>query len=151
MRPDIKVTLVESVNKKAQFLEHVVEKLGLTNCAVASARAEEVGQHIDYRETYDIAIARAVALLPILAEYLLPLVKVGGIAVAQKILKEMTEGDGGRTEIDAALPAIALLGGKLKEVIPVSDLKHLIVIEKISPTPIEYPRRPGMPAKTPLA
>ena len=150
VRPDIQVTLVESVNKKAQFLEHVVEKLELKNCTVASARAEEVGQHIDYREKYDIAIARAVALLPILAEYLLPLVKVGGIAIAQKILKEMTEGDGGRTEIDAALPAIAALGGKLKEVIPINGLKHLIVIEKISPTPIDYPRRAGMPAKTPI-
>lgn len=160
-RPDIQITLVESVNKKAQFLEHVIEKLELKNCTVASARAEEVGQHPDYREKYDIAIARAVALLPILAEYLLPLVKVGGIAVAQKMLKEMTEGDGGRTEIDAALPAIATLGGKLKEVIPVgephstpetpaSGQRHLIVIEKISPTPAEYPRRPGMPAKTPI-
>jgi len=150
VRPDIQVTLVESVNKKAQFLEHVIEKLELKNCTVASARAEEVGQHVDYREKYDIAIARAVALLPILAEYLLPLVKIGGIAVAQKILKEMNEGDGGRTEIDAALPAITALGGKLKEVIPVAGLKHLIVIEKISPTPIEYPRRAGMPAKTPI-
>lgn len=146
--PSIRLTLVESVGKKADFCRHVTEKLGLENVEVIQGRAEEVGQQQDHREQYDWALARAVAILPVLAEYLLPLVRIGGGMIAMK-------GESAPAEAHAAERAMRLLGGSLKRMIPVAlpgvaDERYLVVIEKVVATPHQYPRRIGLPAKKPL-
>ncbi|RJP49955.1 MAG: 16S rRNA (guanine(527)-N(7))-methyltransferase RsmG [Anaerolineaceae bacterium] len=146
--PNMRVTLVESVGKKAMFCQHIVSKLGLEDVEVIHARAEEVGQNPAHRETYDYAVARAVANLNILSEYLLPLVKVGGIMLAQK-------GEGGPAEAQSAEKAMKLLGGKLKQLIPVNlpgvaDDRYLVLVDKVAATPPKYPRNAGMAAKAPL-
>jgi 16S rRNA (guanine527-N7)-methyltransferase len=148
VRPQMRVTLLESTGKKTLFLEHLVQELALGGVDVVKVRAEELGRHPDHREASHVALARAVARLPVLVEYALPLVEVGGVFVAQK-------GDEVKDEVEAASTAIELLGGRLREVItvalPRSDVaRHLVVIEKATPTPERYPRRPGMPAKRPL-
>ena len=103
--PNIQLTLVESVGKKADFCRHVVEVLNLDKVEVLTCRAEEMGQDRNHRERYDWAVARAVAALPVLAEFLLPLVKIGGSILAQK-------GEAGPAEAHAADKAIRLLGGR---------------------------------------
>lgn len=148
LRPEMHLTLVESTGKKAAFLEHIVQVLGLSSVTILALRAEEVGQLPEHREAYCWAIARAVAPLPVLAEYLLPLARVGGCALAQK-------GRGAKTEAAAAQNAIAQLGGELADVTPVNipgldEERALIVLNKNAPTPVAYPRRAGMPAKRPL-
>lgn len=147
-RPDLTVVLVEATRKKCDFMEAMIKDLKLYNIFVVNARAEDVGRDPDHREYYDVAVARAVAALPVLAEYLLPLVKVGGVAIAQKS-KDLAE------EIERAETAILLLGGLDAEVKPVvvpglSDERNLIVIDKLAATPDEYPRRVGVPAKSPI-
>ncbi len=147
-RPDLTVVMVEATRKKCEFLEAMIKELKVYNVFVVNARAEEVGRDPDHREYYDVAIARAVADLPVLTEYLLPLVKVGGVAIAQKS-KNVAE------EVERADSAILLLGGLDAEVIPVSvpglpDERNLIVIEKLAETPEEYPRRVGVPSKNPI-
>ena len=146
--PNLKLTLVESVGKKAKFCQHIVDALSLKNVDVIHARAEEVGQDSKHREKYDWAAARAVANLSELSEYLLPLVKIGGAMLAQK-------GESGPAEAQTAENAMKLLGGKLKQLIPVNlpgvtDNRYLIVVEKVAATPPKYPRKPGIPAKQPL-
>lgn len=146
--PQMHVTLVESVGKKAMFCQHIVSKLGLEHIDVIKTRAEEIGQKTEHRESYDYAVARAVANLNILSEYLLPLVKIGGNVLAQK-------GETAHAEAQSAEKAIALLGGKLKQIIPVqlpgvADERFLVLIEKTHATPEKYPRKAGIPAKTPL-
>jgi 16S rRNA (guanine527-N7)-methyltransferase len=146
--PNLKLTLVESVGKKAMFCQHVVRVLGLERVDVIQARAEELGQNPQHREKYDWAVARAVANLNVLSEYLIPLVKVGGKMLAQK-------GEGGPAEAQSADRAMELLGGKLKQLIPVNlpgvaDDRYLIVVEKVAATPPKYPRKPGIPMKQPL-
>ncbi len=148
-RPEIRLTLIESVGKKADFCRLVVQTLGLRDVEVVSARAEEIGQDPEHREQYDWAVARAVAGMPVLAEYLLPLVRVGGRMLAQK-------GAGGMEEAERAESAIHTLGGRLARVervrLPgVKDDRTLIVIQKVSPTPSRYPRRVGVPSKRPLS
>ena len=147
-RPDVTVVLVEATRKKCDFLTAAIKELKVYNVFVVNARAEEAGRDPDHRESYDVAVARAVAELPVLAEYLLPLVKVGGVAIAQK-------SKGVEAEIERADTAILLLGGLNAEVVPVRvpglpDERNLIVIEKLAATPGEYPRRVGVPAKKPL-
>jgi len=147
-RPDVSLVLVEATRKKCEFLEAMIKELKVYNVFVVNARAEDVGQDPDHREYYDVAVARAVADLPVLAEYLLPLVKVGGVAVAQKS-KKVEE------EVERADTAILLLGGLDADVIPVTvpglpDERNLVVIEKIVETPEDYPRRVGIPSKTPI-
>lgn len=142
------MVLVESIGKKARFCEHVVSSLGLANTEVAHARAEQVGRMSDYRAGFDWAVARAVAQLPILLEYLLPLLKLDGTAIAQK-------GETGPAEAQEAEKALEVLGGQLREIIPVelpgvTETRHLIVVDKVAATPETYPRRPGIPAKRPL-
>lgn len=149
LQPGLQLTLVEATAKKASFLEHIVQVLRLEDVTVLPKRAEEVGQLTEHREAYDWALARAVAPLPTLAEYLLPLAKVGGFALAQK-------GKDTRSEVNSAETAIATLGGELNELIPVeipglNEERWLIVLKKIASTPAAYPRRPGMPAKRPLS
>jgi 16S rRNA (guanine527-N7)-methyltransferase len=146
--PQMKLTLVESVGKKAGFCRHVVEQLGLENVEVAQMRAEDLGQMTAHRERYQWAVARAVASLPVLAEYLLPLVQVGGAVVAQK-------GESGPAEAHAAQRAMSVLGGRLRQVLPVTlpgvaDERYLIVIDKSAATPVQYPRKPGLASKHPL-
>ena len=146
--PNLKLTLVESVGKKAMFCQHIVGVLGLEHVEVIQARAEDLGQKPEHREQYDWAVARAVANLNVLSEYLIPLVKVGGMALAQK-------GESGPAEAQSAEKAMELLGGKLKQLIPVNlpgvaDDRYLVVMEKVAATPPKYPRKPGIPMKMPL-
>jgi 16S rRNA (guanine527-N7)-methyltransferase len=146
--PGMCLTLVESVGKKAMFCQHMVRVLGLERVDVIQARAEDLGQNPLHRESYDWAVARAVAKLSVLSEYLLPLVRVGGMMLAQK-------GESGPAEAQIAEPAMHLLGGSLKNIIPVNlpgvaDDRFLVLIQKNAATPPRYPRKPGIPAKQPL-
>jgi len=146
--PEMRLTLVESVGKKARFCQHVVDILKLKGVEVLQTRAEDMGQLKEYREQFDWAVARAVAKLPTLVEYLLPLVQVGGSVLAQK-------GENGPAEAHSADNATRLLGGHLRQVqhltLPtITEDRYLITIDKIAATPPKYPRRSGIPAKTPL-
>ncbi len=144
--PDMQLTLVESVGKKTRFLQAVVDELALPDVTILQERAEALGQQRAHREKYDWAVARAVAKLPTLAEYLLPFCKVGGHMLAQK---------GRRAEEETAVShhAITLLGGGAPELHPITltdDGTTIILIEKVKRTPKMYPRHIGTPAKTPL-
>jgi len=146
--PNLQLTLVESVGKKAMFCQHIVRVLGLDGVDVIQARAETLGQDPKHREAYDWAVARAVAQMNVLSEFLLPLVKVGGMMLAQK-------GESGPAEAQSAEGAMKLLGGRLKQVMQVNlpgvaDDRFLILVEKTAATPPKYPRKPGIPVKTPL-
>ncbi|MFN3491080.1 MAG: 16S rRNA (guanine(527)-N(7))-methyltransferase RsmG [Anaerolineales bacterium] len=146
--PTMHVALVESVGKKAMFCQHIVSKLGLENIEVIQTRAEDIGQKKEHRESYDYAVARAVANLNILIEYLLPLVKIGGVILAQK-------GESAHAEAQSAEKAMKLLGGKLKQIIPVhlpgvADERYLVLIDKVHAAPAGYPRKAGIPSKNPL-
>jgi 16S rRNA (guanine527-N7)-methyltransferase len=146
--PHLKLTLVESVGKKAMFCQHIVSVLGLEQVEVIQARAEDLGQDTQHREKYEWAVARAVANLNVLSEYLIPLVKLGGGMLAQK-------GESGPAEAQSAEKAMQVLGGKLKQLIPihlpgVADDRYLVVVDKVAATPKNYPRKAGIPAKTPL-
>ena len=146
--PNLKLTLVESVRKKVMFCQHIVSLLGLEPVNVLQARAEDLGQDPQNRERFDWAVARAVANLNVLSEYLIPLVKVGGAMLAQK-------GESGPAEAQSAEEAMKLLGGKLRQLIPVklpgvADDRYLVVVDKVAATPPKYPRKPGVPGKQPL-
>ena len=146
--PSMRLTLVESVGKKANFCRHMVETLKLEAVEVLTARAEEAGQMPAHREKYDWAVARAVANLPVLVEYLLPLVHMDGTMLAQK-------GQSGPAEAHKAEKAIKILGGRLRQLIPVTlpgiaEDRYLVIVDKVAATPSEYPRHPGEPAKKPL-
>jgi 16S rRNA (guanine527-N7)-methyltransferase len=146
--PSLELTLVESVGKKAAFCRHAVAVLKLEAVEVVTARAEELGQMPAKRESYDWAVARAVANLPVLAEYLLPLVQVGGRMLAQK-------GHAGPVEVHNAEKAFRLLGGQMRQLLPVTlpgvaEERYLVVVDKVAATPPQYPRKPGFPAKQPL-
>jgi 16S rRNA (guanine527-N7)-methyltransferase len=148
LHTQIQLTLVESVSKKAAFLEHMVQVLGLNGVTVISERAEAVGRLQGERESYDWAIARALAPLVTLAEYLLPFVRKGGFMLAQK-------GAATIEEVEQAQTAIKALGGGKAEVVKVDipDLegeRYLVIIEKVKNTPKKYPRRVGIPSKRPL-
>lgn len=144
------VTLVESVEKKARFLEYAVKNLDLSGVKIIRERAEQYGREGRARSTYEVAVTRAVASLPVVAEYCVPLVAVGGMAVAMKARLEAEE-------IEAGRRAVGLLGGRIADVIRVSTIpglpdkeRHLIVIEKEDETAEQYPRSAGKPAKRPL-
>lgn len=146
--PEISLTLVDSVSKKTQFLEKVVETLGLTRSTVIHDRVEAIGQNALHREGYDVVVARSVAYMAVLAEYLLPLCRIGGYVVAFK-------GERAPDEIEESQAAIDQLGGKLREIVSVElpevvDKHYLVVIEKTAATPSKYPRKAGMPSKRPL-
>ena len=149
MMPEIKLTLVESSQKKAGFCKAVVEVLNLEDTTVIAARAEDLGKDPQFREKFDWAVARAVAELPVLAEYLLPFVKVGGKALAMK-------GTDSKNETRKASHAIAVLGGEIAERVRLNlpegyGERTLIVLNKVSATPDAYPRRAGMPSKKPIS
>ena len=146
--PKMQLTLVESVGKKAEFCRHVVKILDLQGVEVVQERAETLGQDPAYREHYDWSVARAVAILPVLAEYLLPLVRVGGGMLAMK-------GESGPAEAHSAEHALRVLGGHLRQLLPVTlpgvvEERYLVVIDKVAATPSGYPRKVGVPAKRPL-
>jgi 16S rRNA (guanine527-N7)-methyltransferase len=148
VNPGMHLTLVDSVGKKADFCRHAVKTLGMQDVEVITGRAEELGQMSAYRERYDWALARAVAALPVLAEYLLPLVRVGGGIVAMK-------GENAPAEAHTADKALRMLGGNLKKLLPVTlpgvaEERYLVVVDKVVATPHQYPRRVGVPAKKPL-
>ncbi len=147
LRPAMHLTLVESIEKKAAFLRHVVQVLGLNGVTVVVARAEQVGQDEQHREAYDMATARAVADMRVLAEYCLPLCRLGGIFVAPK-------GGNSEQELQQAEPAIRRLGGGPMRVesvnLPTVDPRVLVRIDKRIPTPPIYPRAIGVPSKRPL-
>ncbi len=147
--PQLKVTIVDSLNKRINFLQQLVERLQLTDVSLFHARAEEFGgKRSEHRQQYDLVTARAVARLTVLSELCLPLVKVGGKMVALKAAKA-------EDELKDAKSAIQLLGGQISAddefALPISEEKrHIIVIDKVKDTPKKYPRKPGTPSKEPL-
>ena len=146
--PDIKLVLLEATAKKAAFLHHITHKLGLDNVEILAGRAEDVAHEAQYRERFELVLSRAVAPLPTLVELALPFCAIGGSFIAQK--KGTID-----QEIGRANRAIGLLGGNLREVKRVdleefADERQLVIIDKVSPTPELYPRRPGIPSKRPL-
>ena len=147
-RADLTVTVMDSVAKKVKFCDEVIRQLGLKGIRAEQGRAEEVAHQPAYREQFDGVTARAVAALPTLVEYLLPFAKVGGMCIAMK-------GSDAEAEAAQAENAIRTLGGKLNRVVPVvlpglPDKRSLIVIDKIAPTPVAYPRQGGMPRLAPI-
>jgi len=147
--PGMRLTLLEATHKKVTFLEHLIDRLGMDDVVAIHARSEQLGQDAFHRERYDWSIARAVAKMPTLVEYLLPLARVGGAILAQK-------GEDAAAEVHEADEAIATLGGEVRQLVPVelrglAETRYLVVIDKVAPSPEKYPRRPGMPNKRPLA
>lgn len=141
------IVLLDSLNKRINFLEEVKENLKLENITTIHGRAEEFGKNKNEREKYDIATSRAVASLNILLEYLLPLVKVGGRAICMK--------GSNIEEIENAKNALEILGGKIEKIeeitLPNSDIKrNIIIVKKVKNTPSKYPRKPGTPSKEPI-
>jgi 16S rRNA (guanine527-N7)-methyltransferase len=147
-KPGISLTMIESSKKKADFLNDAVSRLRLSNTAAIYGRAEEISRREEYREQFDFAFCRAVGPLPVIAEYCLGLVRVGGRMVALK-------GRDAEVEAQGCDQMLSLLGGSLKEIrrLVLPYLGHertLVVIEKTHPTPLKYPRRSGMPKKRPI-
>jgi 16S rRNA (guanine527-N7)-methyltransferase len=144
-RPGLDVTLVESDQAKAAFLVQAAARLGLSGVEVLAQPAEEVGQDPRHRESFDVAVARALAPLPVLVELCLPLVRVGGRLLAQKTQKE---------DPAEAGHAIELLGGAIEAVHEAPSAARaegtVVSIRKVAPTPPDYPRRPGVPRRKPL-
>jgi 16S rRNA (guanine527-N7)-methyltransferase len=144
--PGLPVTLVEPLQKRARLLESIAADLGLGNVSVVAARAEDAGRG-DLRERFALVTARAVAGLRELIEYTAPLARTGGWLALPK-------GSSAAAEVEAAGRALAELGCEYRSTVPmrseVSDTGVVVVIEKASPTPARYPRRPGIPAKRPL-
>lgn len=146
--PRIELTLVESIGKKVEFCRHVVRSLGLEGVEIVHNRVERVGHQPEHRGAYDWALARAVASMPVLVEYLLPLLKLGGRAVIQK-------GETGPAEVNTAEGALRILGGRVEQLITIElptvvECRYLVVVVKNAATPDKYPRRPGIPVKRPL-
>lgn len=146
--PDLRLTLLESVGKKVTWLQYIVRRLGLSDVEIVQGRAEEIGRDAAHRERYDVVVARAVAPLNVLAEYCLPFCRKGGRFVAPK-------GEDAVHEAREAEAAIHALGGRLVAVkrVPLPEMladHHLVVIDKVEPTPERYPRRTGIPTKRPL-
>lgn len=146
--PHLNVTIVDSLNKRIQFLENLAKVLNLSNVHFIHDRAETFGQNRDHREQYDVVTARAVARLSVLTELCLPLVKVGGTFIAMK-------GSSAKEELDAGKRAISLLGGNLINsvsfMLPFEESeRNILLINKEKQTPKRYPRKPGLPNKTPI-
>ena len=146
--PNLKITLLDSLHKRVQFLNTVIEKLVLTNIDTVHGRAEDFARPGSLREQYDICVSRAVANLTTLSEYCIPFVKRGGVFVSyksEKLLEEKLEAE----------EAIYILGGNVEKQIqftlPNSDIcRNLFVIKKVKDSPKKYPRKAGLPAKEPL-
>lgn len=148
LHPQFDMTLVESVGKKANFCQHVIDTLEIEGIRVVHSRAEILGRQADHRESYDWGLARAVAIAPVVLEYLIPLIRVGGRAILQK-------GETGPAEMHQAEQALRVLGAEVEQIqvveLPgVAEPRHLITVRKVAATPPKFPRRPGMAAKRPL-
>jgi 16S rRNA (guanine527-N7)-methyltransferase len=150
MKPDLTTTLVESTGKKARFLQHALEILSLDGAEVANARVEDLANMQAHRGAYDVATSRAVARLSVVAEYCVPLLKVGGSAISMKGRLE-------RDELSEGSRAAEMLGAKVADIMPVPMLpelgdkeRNLVILEKVGETPARYPRRSGTAAKKPL-
>lgn len=148
IREDIEVTLIDSLNKRINFLKEVIEQLSLSKIEVFHSRAEEFGKNSKYRENFDCATSRAVANLSTLSEYLIPLVKVKGICISMK-------GSEVEEEIEQSKKAISVLGGNIETIdkfqLPNSNInRNIIILRKIRNTPNQYPRKAGLPAKEPI-
>jgi 16S rRNA (guanine527-N7)-methyltransferase len=146
--PQIKLTLLEATGKKCDFLRHIVRQLALSDVEVLYARSEEAAQMPEYREQFDVTITRGLAKMAVLSELTLPFCKIGGRLIAQKK-------DDIVDELNSAAKSIAILGGHPAQIIAVtipelSDKRCLVVVEKTTCTPSQYPRRNGVPAKKPL-
>lgn len=148
VRPRLSLTLLEAHGRRSAFLQRLVQRLGLKDVAVINSRAEELAHDPAHRETYDLALSRAVAPLAVLVELALPFLKVGGLLAAPK-------GSGARGEAQEALAALHTCGGLLESLGPLAvpgaeTAPTLVLIRKTSSTPERFPRRPGIPAKRPL-
>ncbi len=148
IRSDLKITLVDSLNKRINFLNDVIEKLDLKGIEAVHSRIEEFGKNKKYRESFKNVTARAVANLTVLSEYLIPIAKIGGQCICMK-------GSNIEEEIETGKNAIKILGGKIKDInefdLPDSDIsRKIIIIDKIKNTPNKYPRKPGTPSKEPI-
>lgn len=146
--PQLRVALMDSRARKLRFIDEAARSLGLDNARTLHARAEEAGRERSQREAFEIAVARAVAPMPVLLEYALPLCKPGGQVIAMK-------GAAAYDETSAAAKAIDALGGELSAIeevrLPTLDNpRYLVVIDKVKPTPGRFPRRAGIPARQPL-
>lgn len=147
-RPDLKIVLVDSLNKRINFLNVIIEELELNNISTIHIRIEDFGKDKKYREKFDYVTARAVANLVVLSEYLIPVIKIDGKCICMK-------GSEVKTELEESKKAINILGGKLRNVdkfnLPETDfLRNIIIIDKIKNTPNKYPRKAGLPVKEPL-
>lgn len=148
VRQDVDITLLDSLQKRINFLEEVINELNLEKIKTVHSRVEDFGKNKEYREEFDIATSRAVANLSTLSEYLLPLVKVGGKVISMKgsLIQE---------ELENSKNAIKILGGQIEKVdefdLPNSDIsRNIVLIDKIKNTPNRYPRKAGEPSKKPL-
>lgn len=146
--PELEVTIVDSLNKRIGFLEHLADELKLENVNFVHARAEDFGQDTKYRAKFDIVTARAVARLSVLSELCVPLVKKGGVFVAMK-------GSAAEDELTDAKKALSVLGAEIKEnhafLLPVEESeRNIFVFNKVKSTPGKYPRKPGIPNKSPI-
>jgi len=147
VRPELSLTLLDSLQKRVKFLDAVIGELSLDQVTTVQSRAEDAGCDKRYREQFDIATARAVASLPVLAEYVLPFVRVGGLMIAMKGQKQ--------DEIGEAANALRILGGQIESLdtflLHDSEMtRTLVQIRKIMPTPSRFPRKAGLPERRPL-
>lgn len=146
--PQLSVVLLDSLNKRVNFLKNVITELGLTGISAIHGRAENIARNKDYREKFDLCVSRAVANMSSLSEYCLPFVKVGGRFIPYKA-------DGCDEEVKTASKAVNILGGKIRKiesyVIPDTDIcRKFVVIDKLRNTSAKYPRKAGLPTKEPL-
>ena len=144
--PSLRLTVVEVKQRKSEFLHALIEELDLTDITIVSKRAEETARDPQYREQFDFAVAKALAPLRTLVELTLPFVRMGGLVIAPK-------GRSTEDEVREARVALEMLKGSLRgvEPLPLADpTQHVIFVDKVLPTPLRFPRRPGVPAKRPL-
>lgn len=146
--PDIHISIVDSLQKRINFLSHLTNELGLKNVRLFHDRAETFGQNKEHRETFDVVTARAVARLSVLSELCIPLVKKNGYFIAMKAAAA-------KEELEAGEKALQVLGGKVQEVhsfeLPMENSERtVLIIEKVKVTPKKYPRKPGTPNKLPI-
>ena len=147
-RPDLKITVMDATGKRVRFLQHIIDTLALSNANAIQMRAEDAGRDRNHRAQYDIVTARAVARLPILLEYMIPLAKVEAFCVAMK-------GSSVYDEVDDSAKALRTLNAKVIDItevhIPVIDhIHYLAIIEKVKHTPKAYPRNAGTPSREPI-
>ena len=145
---ELEITLVDSLNKRINFLNEVINKLKLNKVETIHARAEELAKNKKYRENYDIAVSRAVAPLNVLLEYTIPFIKVDGKLISMK-------GSNADEELKVGKRAIEVLGGTFKNIEPINlpgidDKRNIIIIDKVKETPKQYPRKAGTPSKRPI-